>query len=185
MRCQYSIFNTRNIQEKIDSFARGTYYHLFKQYVYILLTKMRTDTKCVPWTWYIFNLRKSLNQIAESNKHANDGIWIRPRPNINDSTRSLSTGIENISIRPVFSKLPSRLTCKLKFDGNSIELQNAERSHAHFQTHPSAIGNHGHSVFKDCLTHALAISCDLPAWSFLVQICNLTLLLPSCFAFSL
>ena len=29
----------RNIRETIDSFARGPYYHLFKRYVFILLTK--------------------------------------------------------------------------------------------------------------------------------------------------
>ena len=36
------------------------------------------------------------NQITKSNKRANDGIWILPWPNTNDSTRSLSLGIENI-----------------------------------------------------------------------------------------
>ena len=43
--CRYWIFNTRNIRETIDSFASGSYYHLFKRYVFILLTKMRTETK--------------------------------------------------------------------------------------------------------------------------------------------
>ena len=43
-----NIFNTRNIRETIDSFARGPYYHLFKRYVLILSTKMRTETKTVP-----------------------------------------------------------------------------------------------------------------------------------------
>ena len=57
MRCHYWIFNTRNIRETIDSFARGPYYHLFKRYVFILLTKMRTETKTVPSTWYIFNFQ--------------------------------------------------------------------------------------------------------------------------------
>ena len=38
-RCHYLIFNTRNIRETIDSFARGPYYHLVKRYVFILLTK--------------------------------------------------------------------------------------------------------------------------------------------------
>ena len=45
MRCHYWIFNTRNIRETIDSFASGSYYHLFKRYLFILLTKMRTETK--------------------------------------------------------------------------------------------------------------------------------------------
>ena len=30
-------------------------FHLFNRYVLILLTKMRTETKTVPSTWYIFN----------------------------------------------------------------------------------------------------------------------------------
>ena len=34
----------------IDSFARGPYYHLFQRYVFILLTKMWTETKTVPLT---------------------------------------------------------------------------------------------------------------------------------------
>ena len=46
--CHYLMFNTYNIRETIDSFARGPYYHLFKRYVFILLTKMRTQTKTVP-----------------------------------------------------------------------------------------------------------------------------------------
>ena len=45
MRCHYSIFNPCNTRETIDSFARGPCYHLFKWYVFILLTKMRTETK--------------------------------------------------------------------------------------------------------------------------------------------
>ena len=45
MRCHYWIFNTRNIRETIDSSASGSYYHLFKRYLFILLTKMRTETK--------------------------------------------------------------------------------------------------------------------------------------------
>ena len=55
--CHYWMFNTYNIRETIDSFARGPYYHLFKRYVFILLTKMRTETKTVPSTWYIFNVQ--------------------------------------------------------------------------------------------------------------------------------
>ena len=31
-------------------------FHLFNQYVSILLTKMQTETKTVPWTWYTFNI---------------------------------------------------------------------------------------------------------------------------------
>ena len=58
-RCHYWIFNTRNIRETIDSFARGPYYHLFKRYVFILLTKMRTGTKTVPSTWFIFDVSRS------------------------------------------------------------------------------------------------------------------------------
>ena len=45
MRCHYWIFNTRNIRETMDSFGRGSYYHLFKRYLFILLKKMRTETK--------------------------------------------------------------------------------------------------------------------------------------------
>ena len=38
------------IRETINSFARGPYYYLFKRYVFILLTKMRTKAKIVPST---------------------------------------------------------------------------------------------------------------------------------------
>ena len=48
-----------NIWETIDSFARGPYHHLFKWYMFILLTKMQTETKTVPSTWYIFDVDKS------------------------------------------------------------------------------------------------------------------------------
>ena len=47
------------IRETINSFARGPYYYLFKRYVFILLTKMRTKAKIVPSTWYIFNVSRS------------------------------------------------------------------------------------------------------------------------------
>ena len=47
------------IRETINSFARGPYYYLFKRYVFILLTKMRTKAKIVPSTWYIFNASRS------------------------------------------------------------------------------------------------------------------------------
>ena len=48
MGCHYRIFNLRNIRE----------IHLFNRYVFILLTKMRTKTKTVPSTWYIFKVQK-------------------------------------------------------------------------------------------------------------------------------
>ena len=59
MRCHCQIFDTRNIREIIDSFARGPYYHLFKRYVFILSKKMRTETKTVPSTRYIFDVGRS------------------------------------------------------------------------------------------------------------------------------
>ena len=61
-RCKreyHKVYNMRNIWETIDSFPRGPYYHLFKRYVFILLTKMRTETKTVPSTWYIFDVCRS------------------------------------------------------------------------------------------------------------------------------
>ena len=39
-----------NLQETIDSFAGGPNYHLFQRYVFILLTKLRTEPKTVPFT---------------------------------------------------------------------------------------------------------------------------------------
>ena len=33
-------------------------FHLFNRYVFILLTKMRTETKTVPSTWYVFNVQR-------------------------------------------------------------------------------------------------------------------------------
>ena len=38
-------------------FRRRNTFHLFNRYVFILLTKMRTETKTVPSTWYIFNVQ--------------------------------------------------------------------------------------------------------------------------------
>ena len=38
------------IRETINSFASGPYYYLFQRYVFILLTKMRTEAKIVPST---------------------------------------------------------------------------------------------------------------------------------------
>ena len=35
MRCHYWLFNTHNIRETVDSFARGPYYHIFKRYVFL------------------------------------------------------------------------------------------------------------------------------------------------------
>ena len=45
------------IRATIDSFVRGPYCHIFNRYVFILLTKMRTETKTVPPTEYIFNVQ--------------------------------------------------------------------------------------------------------------------------------
>ena len=59
MRCHYRIFNTRNIRETIDTVARDPYYHLFNQYVFILLTKMRTETKTVPSTIHYFHSKSN------------------------------------------------------------------------------------------------------------------------------
>ena len=39
-----------NVIKLDDRFVRGPYYHLFKWYVFILLTKMQTETKTVPLT---------------------------------------------------------------------------------------------------------------------------------------
>ena len=36
-----------------------SFYHLFKRYVFLLLTKMRTETRTVPSTWYIFDVSRS------------------------------------------------------------------------------------------------------------------------------
>ena len=58
MRCHYWIFITCNNRETINSFARGPYVSSFNWYVFILLTKMRTETKTVPSTWYIFNFQE-------------------------------------------------------------------------------------------------------------------------------
>ena len=48
-----------NIRDTIDSFARRLCYYLFKRYVFILLTKMRSETKIIPSTWNIFNVSRS------------------------------------------------------------------------------------------------------------------------------
>ena len=48
-----------NIRETIDSFAGRLYHYLFNRYVFILLTKIRSETKIVPSTWNIFNVSRS------------------------------------------------------------------------------------------------------------------------------
>ena len=39
-------------------------FHLFDWYVFALLTKMRTETKTVPSTWYIFNFQECTHQFS-------------------------------------------------------------------------------------------------------------------------
>ena len=56
-RCRCKLDATIWETVTIDSFARVRTFHLFNRYVFILLTKMRTDTKTVPSTWYIFNVQ--------------------------------------------------------------------------------------------------------------------------------
>ena len=58
-RCKWDVTIEYLTRAIFDSFARGPYYHLFKRYVFILLTKMRTETKTVPSTWYIFDVSRS------------------------------------------------------------------------------------------------------------------------------
>ena len=56
---ELSNFSMYIIKETIDNFARGPCYHLFKRYVFVVLAKMRTETKTVPSTWYIFVVSRS------------------------------------------------------------------------------------------------------------------------------
>ena len=56
-RCKWDVTIEYLTRAIFDSFARGPYYYLFKRYVFILLTKMRTETKTVPSTWYISSVQ--------------------------------------------------------------------------------------------------------------------------------
>ena len=50
--------NTRAIFEKqLTALHVVHMFDLFNRYVFILLTKMRSETKTVPLTWYIFNVQ--------------------------------------------------------------------------------------------------------------------------------
>ena len=58
MRCHYRIFLKRAIFEKELTALHVVHsFYLFNRYVFILLTKLRTETKTVPSTWYIFNVQ--------------------------------------------------------------------------------------------------------------------------------
>ena len=59
-RCKWDVsieYLTRAIFEK--QLCTCPYYHLFKRYVFLLLTKMRTETRTVPSTSYIFDVNGS------------------------------------------------------------------------------------------------------------------------------
>ena len=53
-----NIFKTRAIfEKKLTALHVVHSFYLFNRYVFILLTKLRTETKTVPSTWYIFNVQ--------------------------------------------------------------------------------------------------------------------------------
>ena len=60
-RCKWDAsieYLTRAIFEKqVTALHVVQMFHLFNRYVFILLKKMRTETKTVPSTWYIFNVQ--------------------------------------------------------------------------------------------------------------------------------
>ena len=60
-RCKWDVtteYLTRAIFEKqLTALHVVRTFHRFNQYVFISLTKMRTETKTVPSTWYIFNVQ--------------------------------------------------------------------------------------------------------------------------------
>ena len=59
--CKWDVtieYLTRAIFEKqLTALHVVSTFHRFNRYVFILLTKMRTETKTVPSTWYIFNVQ--------------------------------------------------------------------------------------------------------------------------------
>ena len=60
-RCKWDVaieYLTRAISKKqLTALHVVRTFHLFNRYVFILLTKMRTETKTVPSTWYIFSVQ--------------------------------------------------------------------------------------------------------------------------------
>ena len=57
-RCKWDATTTRAIFEKqLTALHVGHEFHLFNRYVFILMRKMRTETKTVPSTWYIFKVQ--------------------------------------------------------------------------------------------------------------------------------
>ena len=57
-RCKWDATTTRAIFEKqLTALHVGHEFHLFNWYVFILMRKMRTETKTVPSTWYIFKVQ--------------------------------------------------------------------------------------------------------------------------------
>ena len=58
-RCKWDATTTRAILEKqLTTLHVGHEFHLFNRYVFILMRKMRTETKTVPSTWYIFKVQR-------------------------------------------------------------------------------------------------------------------------------
>ena len=107
MRCHYWIFNTRNILEKIESFARGPYYHLLSGMWLFCGQKWWPRPKLFPRLDIFSTFVDHIILIYRRKSFIPDDRIKWTWPNINDSTRSLSPGIENVSIRPVFSKQPN------------------------------------------------------------------------------
>ena len=94
---EMSLLNISHAQHSRNNWQLCTWSILSPfQAVFILWTKMRIETKTVSSTWCIFDDDIILTYLRKSVIPDTDSIWIRPWPYTNDSTRSLSPGIENI-----------------------------------------------------------------------------------------
>ena len=79
-------------------------FHLFNWYVFILLTKTRTETKTVPSTWYIFNVQALYTHWLFSLMcHILSLAYMRNRPHKHTHTNKKETVCLMTSAHPTFS----------------------------------------------------------------------------------
>ena len=77
-------------------------FHLFNWYVFIMLTKTRTETKTVPWTWYIFSVQAYTHTDFHM-CHTLSLAYTRNRPNKHTRTNKKDTVCLMTSAHPTFS----------------------------------------------------------------------------------
>ena len=95
-------------------------FHLFNWYVFIMLTKTRTETKTVPSTWYIFSVQAYTHTDFHM-CHTLSLAYTRNRPHKHTRTNKKDTVCLMTSAHPTFSphniffQFPSRRMHKFSY----------------------------------------------------------------------